>query len=577
MAENKRGEKRAGNGFIKEMATYKWQLILLCFLVMGSSGMNLFIPRMVSGAIDAFGKGDFVLNDYLWKFVLVAGAIFLVSTLSVYFSSYFSEKVARDLREKIAKKLSRQTYKFLDQVGTETLLTNITSDVDAVKMVISMGVPIIFSSVILIIGSVIIMFVTNWSLALPVVLIIFLMFFSFKVVFGRIAGIFRKSQEVLDKLNRVINESIIASALIRVVYGQYEEVKKFAVVSGQAKDVNMQIVNTFATLIPLIGFFSNLAVLCVLWFGGNQVIGHTLSLGEFMAFYNYISMLVTPIVILGFVSNIIVRAMASFGRIQVVLSSHVAREGTYIPQKFHGKIEFRNVSLVIKGKSVLKDINFVIEPGQKTALIGPTGAGKTLIIYLIGGLIDPTEGEVWIDGREVRTYDLDFLRSKIALVFQDSVIFSATVKENVVFRADLPEEDLQKIIHTAALDGFVSEQKEGLEARISERGASLSGGQKQRISLARALALKPDLLLLDDFTARVDLKTEETIFARMGQNYPGLATVSVSQKIEAVKDYDHLILLMEGELLDQGKHVELMERSFEYRQIYSSQQSTHHE
>jgi ATP-binding cassette subfamily B protein len=302
-----------------------------------------------------------------------------------------------------------------------------------------------------------------------------------------------------------------------------------------------------------------------------------MSLGEFMAFYNYVNLMVFPIVILGFVSNIIIRAAASFGRIQVVLNSHVAREGTYVPKEFKGEIEFRDVSLVIKGKTVLSKINFVLRPGQKTALIGPTGAGKTLIIYLIAGLIDATEGKILIDGQEVSKYDLDYLRSKIALVFQDNVMFNTTIRENIVFKTECRDEDLEKIVFTAALDGFVKEQKMGLEALISERGASLSGGQKQRISLARALALRPELLLLDDFTARVDLKTEKAIFDRMERNYPGLATISVSQKIESVKDYDHLILLMEGELLDQGSHQELMERSFEYKQIYSSQKSTDNE
>lgn len=565
------------NGLFKELIQYKWPLIGFCILVVLVSGLNLAFPKIAASAIDEFNLGKFDVSRYLIILGLLVLVAFSLSTLQAYFSAYISEKVAFDLRQKLAAKLSKQTYRFLGEVGTDTLLTNITSDVDAVKMLITMGVPIIFSSVILIVGSFVLMFSINWQVALPVLLIVVMMFLSFRLVFARVAGFFKESQAVLDKLNRVINESIIASALIRVVYGQYEEVKKFARVSEEAKTVNTKIVDTFATLIPLINFFSNLAILVVLSWGGTQVIGKTLSLGEFMAFYNYISLLITPIVILGFVSNIIMRSMASFSRIQVVLNSRVARDGRYVPKEFRGEIEFRDVSLVIKEKTILNKINFKIKANQKVALIGPTGAGKTLIIYMIAGLISPTEGQVYLDGHKIETYDLDYLQSKIAVVFQDNIIFNSTIKENILFQKDLQPELLEKIIHTAALDGFVKESKQGFETKISERGASLSGGQKQRVSLARALAIGPRLLLLDDFTARVDWKTEKTIFSRLNENFPEVAILAVSQKIESVKNYDHLILLMEGELLDQGTHQELLERSFEYKQIYSSQQTTHHD
>lgn len=563
--------------FFKEVSQYTWQLITLGVLVVATSGLNLTIPKLVAGAIDDFGKGIFQLNNYLPEFVVIVVFIFIISTVQVYFSTYVSEKVAFDLRQKLAAKLSKQNYKFLNQVGTDRLLTNMTSDVDAVKTVITQGLPIVFSSVIMIVGSITLMFSINWRLALPVLMIVALMFGSFRLIFSRIAGFFKASQEVLDRLNKVINESIIASALIRVVYGQYEEVRKFTAVSEDAKRINTRIVDTFATLIPLITFFSNLAVLCVLGFGGAQVIGNTMSIGEFMAFYNYISLLVLPVVILGFVSNIIIRALASFARIEVVLHSHVARPGTYKPKAFRGEVEFRDVSLIIKEKKVLNKVNFTVKPGQKTALIGPTGAGKTSLIYLMSGLIEPTEGQVYLDGHKLETYDPDYLHEKIAVVFQDNIIFNTTIEENIAFEKEIPAAEMKKIIYSAALDNFVEERKDGLQSTISERGASLSGGQRQRLSLARALSLHPKLLLLDDFTARVDLKTEQTIVDRMAENYPDTAIFAVTQKIASVKGYDHLILLMEGELLAEGTHEELLNNSFEYQQIYSSQKTTNND
>ena len=574
MADGKEAKRGNAKSFFKELSNYGWQLIVLSVLVVSTAGLNLSVPKLVAGAIDAFGKGSFDLNGFVIEFVIILGLIFAISSVQVYFSTYISEKVAFDLRLKLAAKLARQNYKFLNEIGSDRLLTNITSDVDAVKTVISQAVPIMFSSVVMIIGSIVLMFAINWRLALPVLLIVVLMFVSFRVVFGKAGSLFRASQEVLDRLNKVINESIIASALIRVVYGQYEEVKKFAVVSNDARAVNTKIVDTFATLIPLITFFSNLAVLCVLGFGGAQVIGNTLSIGEFMAFYNYISLLVMPVVILGFVSNIAIRAMASFGRIEVVLNSHVHKAGELMPKDFRGEIEFRDVSLEIKGKTVLSKINFTLKAGEKTALIGPTGAGKTLIIYLMAGLIAPTEGQIYLDGHKLEIFDPEYLHKNIALVFQDNIIFNASIEENIAFQKNIPADEMEKIIHAAALDGFIAEQKDGLQSKISERGASLSGGQKQRLSLARALSLHPRLILLDDFTARVDWKTEKTIFERMAKTYPDTAIFAVAQKIDSVKHYEHLILLMEGELLDQGTHQELLHRCFEYQQIYSSQKTT---
>lgn len=575
--KKERKDGRGLKGFLKEISQYGWQLIGLGVLVAGSAGLNLSVPKLVASAIDAFGKGTFDLNVYVTEFVLIVSLIFIIGAIQVYFSTYVAEKVAFDLRRKLAAKLSKQNYKFLNENGPDRLLTNITSDVDAVKMVIVMALPIMFSSVILIIGSIALMFAINWRLAIPVLLIVGMMMFSFKAVFGRAGALFKSSQEVLDRLNKVINESIMASALIRVVYGQYEEVKKFAVVSQDARTVNTKIVDTFATVIPLITFFSNLAVLCVLGFGGAQVIGNTMSIGEFMAFYNYIGLLVMPVVILGFVSNIVVRALASFARIEVVLNSHVVQGGTLAPKTFKGEVEFRDVSLVIKGKAVLSKINFILKPDEKTALIGPTGAGKTLIVYLIAGLIEPTEGQIYLDGHKLESFDTDYLHKNIGLVFQDNIIFNATIEENIAFEEKIPAVEMEKILYAAALDGFVAEQKEGLKTLISERGASLSGGQKQRLSLARALSRHPRLILLDDFTARVDLKTERTIFERVAKSYPDTAIFSVSQKIESVKHYDHLILLMEGELLAQGTHEQLMHSSFEYQQIYSSQKTTNDE
>ncbi len=229
-------------------------------------------------------------------------------------------------------------------------------------------------------------------------------------------------------------------------------------------------------------------------------------------------------------------------------------------------------------KDILKNISFEIKPHTKTAILGPTGAGKTELFYLMAGLAMPTEGEILIDGLPAHEWDQSVLLSKIGMVFQDSIIFNTSFKENVLFKSDADESSLSVALAAADLEGLVKDLPQGLETNVSERGTSLSGGQKQRLMLARALAIKPSILLLDDFTARVDAGTEERILKNISEQFGKLTLISITQKIEPIKQYDHIIVLMEGELIAEGTHDELLASSLEYRQIYESQKSTeqHH-
>jgi ATP-binding cassette, subfamily B, bacterial len=235
-----------------------------------------------------------------------------------------------------------------------------------------------------------------------------------------------------------------------------------------------------------------------------------------------------------------------------------------------------NVSLSYGEKMVLKNVSFTVGAGTKTAIIGPTAAGKTQLLYLLTGLLKPSSGIVTYDGEPIDAYDKEALHRHVGFVFQDSVIFNLTLRENIAFSTSVEARDLGKSIATAELEDFIAGLPQGLETVVSERGTSLSGGQKQRVMLARALALNPQVLLLDDFTARVDANTERSILENVHRHYPGITLISVTQKIASVVDYDQIILLMEGEVLATGTHNQLMETSPEYVQLYDSQRSTSH-
>jgi len=352
------------------------------------------------------------------------------------------------------------------------------------------------------------------------------------------------------------------------------EFKKFRKVNTQAKHLGIKIVKLFASMIPIITFSSNLAVLIILLFGGKFVINGSMTLGDFASFNSYIVILIFPILILGFVSNIVAQAQASYGRISEILGLSVGEKQGTIKKELKGEIELNNVSLIYGEKSALKEVSLRIQSKSRTAIIGPTAAGKTQLLNLLIGLVLPNVGTVTYDGTELKDFDKENLYKQVGLVFQDSILFNLSLKENIAFSTAVSEEDLQKAIETAELDEFIHTLPNGLETIVSERGTSLSGGQKQRIMLARALSLNPRVLLLDDFTARVDSKTEAKILQNITNNYPAITLVSVTQKISSVEHYDQIIVLMEGEVIASGLHDELLKTSPEYNQIFNSQKST---
>lgn len=555
---------------------YKWiVLILIVFTLIGNAA-NLVIPKIISHGIDTYTHGDFSWKTMIVEFLVAASIIFLFSYLQSVIQTLTSERVAFDLRKKLSYKISGQSFSFIQQSNPAKLLTNLTSDMDSVKMFVAQAVSTIVSSVFIIIGACILLLTINWRLALPVIAIIPIIAFLFSFIFKKVRVLFRKAREVIDWLNKVINESILGSAIIRVVNSQQIEYGKFIAASNEAKNIGISILTMFATLIPLINFIANMATLSILALGGHFVISGTLSLGDFAAFNSYVAILIFPIMIIGFMSNLIAQATASYERIDKVMKAPDFEDAGTVVSKLTGNIELKNITVSYNDKPVLKEMSINIAPGSQTAIIGPTAAGKSQLLYLLTGLIKPANGEVLFNGIKLEDYKKESFYSQIGFVFQDSVLFNMSLRENIAFSETVTDQSLEKAIETAELKEFIETLPQHLDTIVSERGTSLSGGQKQRIMLARALALNPQILLLDDFTARVDRQTEKKILENVRKNYPGLTLISVTQKIAPVKNFEQIILLMEGELIATGRHKELSETCPEYVQIYNSQKSTSH-
>lgn len=570
-----KSQKPKGPGLFSLIKPYRSLVYPLVALTIGAALIQLIFPRINGHGVDAFIQGK-PITGFVWELFAASCASFVLTFAISFVQTFIAERVARDLRTKLADQISRQDYAFLQKTSSAQLLTNLTADVDSIKTFVSQVVATMYSSIFIILGASFFMIRIKWQLALWVIAIIPIIGFTFWFILKKVRVLFKASREVIDWLNKVINESILGAALIRVIHSQQLEYKKFLEANAKALGLGMRILNLFASLIPVIIFTANMATLAILGFGGHYVLCGTMSLGDFTQFNQYLSQLIFPILTLGFMSNLIAQAQAAFFRISGVLNAPEAVDKGTIVGDLKGDVELIDIGISFAGKEALKDVSFRVRGGSRTAVIGPTAAGKTQLLYLLTGLTKPEKGRIMLDRHPLEDYKKEDFHRQVGFVFQDSIIFNMSIRENIAFSDKVTDQSLAKAIATAELKDFIDGLPEGLDTVVSERGTTLSGGQKQRIMLARALAIEPRILLLDDFTARVDTQTEQKILANVRRNYPGITLLSVTQKIAAIEDYDQVILLMEGELIAGGTHEQLMKTCPEYVQIYQSQRSTSH-
>ena len=563
-----------GAGLFALLKPYRRLVALLVVLTLAGNALTLVVPKLISRAIDAYTQRGFALSTIALQFFTVAFLVLAFNYLQNITQTYASERVARDLRTRLAAKIATQSYSSVEKLTPAKLLTNLTSDVDGVKLFVSMAVATIIASLFLIAGASVMLLTINGRLGLSVLGVVPVVGGTFFFALRKVRVLFKRGQEAIDWLNRVINESILGATLIRILNSQRFETEKFTAANTESRDIGLAILRVMSAMIPAITLAVNLATIIILLLGGRFVIRGSMTLGDFTAFNSYLALLIFPIILLGFMSNIMAQAGASYMRLGAVLMAPEAKKSGTLRPALRGDLAVDNVSLAYGDKEALKNVSFSVQGGTKTAVIGPTAAGKTQLLYVLIGLLEPTSGMVTYDGELLDAYDKEALHLQVGFVFQDSILFNMTLRENIAFSSDVPDKDLEKAITAAELRDFIESLPQGLDTVVSERGTTLSGGQKQRVTLARALALNPKVLLLDDFTARVDTTTERAILRNIHEQYPGITLISVTQKIASVEDYDQIILLMEGEMLAAGTHAKLMETSPEYVQIYDSQRST---
>jgi ATP-binding cassette, subfamily B, multidrug efflux pump len=613
---------------IRYLTHYRRQAALPYIFLFIATLSQLAVPRMVRGVIDAVTNGvtaklllerlsgipqalvadafpkilEFLklpanwtqdqLTNYLTTqqtqapdTMLRAGiAIVLFATLrgvfaflQAYWAERNSQSIAYDLRNDLYAKIQRLSFSYHDRNQTGQLMIRATDDVEKVRMFVGQGLLQLVSAFVLLTGTLIIIFSTNARLALvtiwilPVALIIF-------VIFGRISQpLFARIQRRISALNTILQENLAGIKVVKAFTREPSEQKKFNQSADNLMGQQIAVARLFSFLFPLVFLIANLGQATTLYAGGRQIIQGTLTLGEWQEFSLYLMYLFFPVAQFGFIITQFGQAAASATRIFEILDAHSdvtdRPEAIALPE-VEGHVQFENVTFryFSGGEPVLKNVSFDVKPGETVALLGATGSGKTTIINLLPRFYDPTEGQVFIDGHDIRDVTLESLRAQIGIVLQETTLFSGTIRDNIAFgKPDARMEDIIAAAQAAAAHDFILSFPQGYDTPVGERGTTLSGGQKQRIAIARALLLDPHILILDDSTSSVDLATEAQIQAALDLLMEGRTSFVIAQRISTVINADQILVLEQGEIVARGRHAELLEENEIYADIYSSQ------
>ncbi len=613
---------------IRYLTRYKRQALLPYIFLIIATLSQLAVPRMIRNVIDAVTSGfiadqilaaldqipDSFLGQALPKILeslgrdmsttaeqlrvqleadvtgapqalvtaIVAVVIFAIlrgvfSFLQAFWAEKNSQSVAYDLRNDLYAKIQNLSFSYHDKNQTGQLMIRATDDVEKVRLFIGQGLLQLVGAVILLTGTIIILFTSNVSLAwtampiLPVAIVVFIVFA------GMAQPLFAKVQQKLSHLNTVLQENLAGIKVIKAFTREKEQQQKFHAAADDTMAQSIAVSRLFTFMFPFVFMIANLGQAAILYVGGKQIITGLLSLGAWQEFSLYLMYLFFPIMMFGMIITQMGQASASAERIFEILdakSDIVDKPNAAKLPQVNGNVKFENVTFRYfgGGDPVLKNVTFEAKPGETIALLGATGSGKTTIINLLPRFYDPSEGRITIDGRDLRDVTLDSLRSQIGIVLQETTLFSGSIRENIAFgKPDATLEEIQKAAKAAAAHDFIMSFPEGYDTHVGERGQTLSGGQKQRVAIARALLLDPRILILDDSTSSVDLNTEAQIQSALDTLMKGRTSFVIAQRISTVINADKILVLEKGEIVAQGKHAQLMEDEPIYAEIYNSQ------
>lgn len=566
---------------LKYLKPYRLFAIIGPLFMLVEVAMDLMQPMIMQHIIDngiATQNTSYVIKMSL--FLLVAAVVGLIGGLgcSIY-STKAAVNFATDIRQDLFKQMERFSAKNTDEFGTGKLITIATNDVSSIQMALLMTLKILVRSPLLFIGSVVIVFISARDF-FPILIVLIPLLAFVNWYFMKNAGkLFRKVQETVDRVNTKLQENLAGIRVVKAFGRQEYEKKGFAEINRDLTDNNLRANYLMMGLMPVMLFLVNIGIVAALWMGVIKVDQGTTGVGVILAFINYLTITLNALISSSHVLMAITRAFPSAERVQQVLKTSIDIQD---PDSLHvldsdaikGDIEFRHVdfSYSKNGEHVLKNISFKANRGEKIGVIGTIGSGKSTLIKLIARLYDVDEGEILIDGRNIKHYSLRQLREAIGFIPQKAMLFSGTILENLRYGKDAANlEEVEIATAAANANEFIEKLEETYEHRLSQGGNNLSGGQKQRLSIARALVRKPAILILDDSTSAVDALSEKAILHSLQHEYKDSTTFIISSKISSIMNADRILVMEDGRVVGMGTHRELLAHHSVYQEIYQTQ------
>ncbi len=567
----------------KYFAKYKLRLALGFLFILLSNSAQVYIPILLKESIDALRTNITYEILLRYSLLIVGTAIFggLFRFLIRVTIIIVSRKIEYDLRSDFWKHIQSLPTKFFQNNSTGDIMAHVTNDINAVRMYIGPAVMYSVDTVTKLTIVIIIMFSINKELTVYALLPLPLLSFFVYRMSKKIHVMFDKIQEKFSQLTKRAQESFSGIRVVKSYVREENEIKQFTKLSDEYLKRNMDKIKIQALFVPMLFLITGISVIIVIWLGGSMVIENKMTLGEIVAFIAYLSILIWPVIAFGWIINIVQQASASMKRLLKIFNEKSDAENTNNKENpltnissIKGNLEFRNVYFKYSDKLdyVLKNISFKINNGETLAIVGHTGSGKSTLVNLIPRLFEVTKGEILIDGINIRKIPKNILRKNIGMVSQETFLFSDTLFSNIAYGLSEPDEQvIFEASETAQLKNEVELFTQGFETVLGERGITLSGGQKQRTSIARALAVNPKILILDDSFSAVDTNTEEEILQRLKKFLKGRTGIIISHRISTVKHADNIIVLKEGEIIESGTHSKLMELGGVYSELYNKQ------
>lgn len=558
---------------------YRTAAIAAPLLMLLEVAADLIQPKMMARIVD-IGIAN---RDLAYVYRTGAGMIGIAligligGTGATIFSCTVAADYGKDLRGGLFEKVQSFSFAELDRFKTASLITRLTNDVTQIQHIVMLSLRMLVRAPLLAVGGVMMALSINAGLASVLLISLPLLGVALTLIMSKSFPMFTVVQKRIDKLNGVMRENLTGARVVRAFVRSGYEKDRFGKANEGLSKASLRAVRTVNLTAPAMMAALNISLVAVLWFGGIKVDFGTMSVGEVMAFVNYITQILMALQMVAFLTVNISRAKASSERLAEVLDAESSITGPLAPEGApgEGKVEFRNVSFCYEGASgdpVLKNVDVTAFPGRTLAILGATGSGKSTLVNLIPRFFDPTEGTVLVDGTDVRDMDLAGLRASVGMVLQDPVLFTGTIRDNIMWgKADATDEEVTEAAKAAQAHDFITSLPEGYDTVVGQKGANLSGGQKQRLAIARALVRKPRVLVLDDSTSAIDMGTEERLQAALKEYMRGRTTIVIAQRISSVMDADEIIVLEDGEVVARGTHHQLVEGSEIYRDIVRSQ------